>query len=90
MRQLRALSRLGPHTSDLSLAEAVFRTMLDTHQLLVQTREGLKGRVGSGAKRGAASRAGLSNTVKIGVTGHDSDAEQESTLLLTSKKLSCK
>jgi hypothetical protein len=39
VRQLRALSTLGRHGANLSLAESVLKTMLRTHELMVQDKE---------------------------------------------------
>ena len=47
VRQLRTLSRLGRHTSNLSLAETLLKTMMQTHQLIVEGKKRLELRSGS-------------------------------------------
>ena len=39
VRQLRVLSRIGRHPAAVKLAEAVFKTMLETQETMVQTHE---------------------------------------------------
>src|SRR5262249_16351940 len=39
VRQLRVLSRIGRHPAAVKLAEAVFKTMLETQETMVQTQE---------------------------------------------------
>src|SRR5262245_11036965 len=70
VRQLRALSRLGRHAQDLRLAEAILKTMLDTHEtmvetydLLVQTKEPKELRARGLAKRSAARQGSPSKPV---------------------------
>ena len=82
VRQLRTLSRLGRHTSNLSLAEAVLKTMMETHQLIVEGEQHLKFRSSCGAtKRGGSSKLNKSDPG----AGVSSDAE--ATPLLRSKRL---
>src|SRR5262249_11297937 len=80
VRQLRTLSRLGRHTSNLSLAEALFKTMMQTHQLIVEGKQRLEFR-GHTPKRSRSS-----NLNKSGPRDYVS-SEEEATPLLKSKRL---
>src|SRR5262245_34194786 len=82
VRQLRALSRLGRHTSNLSLAEALFKTMMQTHQLIVEGKQRLELRSGTGTSK----RSRSSNLNKSGLQA-DISSEGEATPLLRSKRL---
>ena len=82
VRQLRILSRLGSHTSNLSLAEALFKTMMQTHQLIVEGKQRLELRQDSGAPK----RSRSSNLNKSGPRA-DMSSEEEATHLLRSKRL---
>ena len=86
VRQLRALSRLGLHTSELGLGEALLRTMMETHQLFVQSQQQLEALPGSSNKKTKAMRAGHLKDAAW-PPGSNSDSDQESTLLLRSKRL---
>ena len=81
VRQLRSLSRLGRHTSNLGLAEALLNTMMQTHQLIVEGKQRLELRSGSATlKRGGA------NLNKSGPRANVS-SDEEATPLLRSKRL---
>ena len=82
VRQLRALSRLGRHTSNLGLAEAILRTMMQTHQLIVEGKQRLELRQDSGAPK----RSRSSNLNKSSSRPYVS-SEEEATPLLRSKRL---
>jgi hypothetical protein len=82
VRQLRALSRLGRHTSNLSLAEALLKTMMQTHQLIVEGKQRLELRSGTGTSK----RSRSSNLNKSGLHA-DISSEGEATPLLRSKRL---
>ena len=82
VRQLRALSRLGRYTSNLGLAEALFKTMMQTHQLIVEGKQRLELRQDSGAPK----RSRSSNLNKTGFRAYVS-SEEEATPLLRSKRL---
>ena len=86
VRQLRALSRLGLHSSDLGLGEALLRTMMETHQLFVQSQQQLEGLPESSTEKRKAMR-GSHLKVAASPPGSNSESDQESTLLLRSKKL---
>ena len=82
VRQLRTLSRLVRHTSNLSLAEAVLKTMMETHQLIVEGEQRLKFRSSSGApKRGGSSKLNKSDPRP------DVSSDEEATSLLRSQRL---
>ena len=80
VRQLRSLSRLGRHTSNLGLAEALLKTMMQTHQLIVEAKQRLELRQESGPP----NRSRSSN--KSGPRPYVS-SEEEATPLLKSKRL---
>ena len=80
VRQLRALSRVGRHTSEVNLAEAVLRTMMDTHQLILESQQALEQLQGSSPNRRSLKS-------KLSSLASNSDPNQEATLLLRSKKL---
>jgi hypothetical protein len=87
VRQLRTLSRLGRHTSNLSLAEALLSTMMETHQLLVRSEQQLQELRGTCVRRVKPRRDGPSKNT----TGSpDSNWDQEGTLLLKARKLQSK
>jgi hypothetical protein len=46
VRQFRALSTLGSNGGNLSLAEAVLKTMLRTHELMAQQKERIERKLG--------------------------------------------
>jgi hypothetical protein len=84
VRQLRALSTLGRHGANLSLAEAVLKTMLRTQELMVQDKERIERKLGldgdSGTHRNADS---TSKPLRRGGLEPDGEA----TLLLKKKRL---
>jgi hypothetical protein len=82
VRQLRALSRLGRHTSNVELAEALLKTMMQTHQLIVEGKQRLELRPGwSAPKRGGSSKLNKSGPRAC------VDTDEEATTLLRSKRL---
>ena len=84
VRQLRALSTLGCQGADLSLAEAVLKTMLQTHELMVQDKKrierklGLDGNSGADRQRDASKPLPKVRSLKTG---------EEATLQLKKNKL---
>lgn len=84
VRQLRILSRLGRHTSNLSLAEALLNTMMQTHQLIVEGKQQLELRPGSGVPMRGSSKPNK-NRPRAYV-----DTDEEATALLRSKRLRAK
>src|SRR5262245_40759699 len=80
VRQLPTLSRLG--LSNLGLAEAILRTMMQTHQLIVEGKQRLELRQDSGAPK----RSRSSNLNKSSSRPYVS-SEEEATPLLRSKRL---
>jgi len=55
VRQLRTLSKLGRHKSNLNLGEALFKTMLQTHQLIVEGKQQLELRGCAGSPKRSRS-----------------------------------
>ena len=81
VRQLRALSKLGLQTSELSLGEALLSTMMETHQLIVEGKQRLELRSGAGIpKRGGPSNRNKSPQAYLSL-------DEEATPLLRSKRL---
>jgi len=85
VRQLRALSALGRHGANLSLAEAVLKTMLRTQELMVQDKERIERKLGldgdSGTDRNTDS---VSKPLRRGCA---LEPDGEATLLLKKKRL---
>ena len=92
--QLRVLSRTGRHPAEVKSAEAVFKTMLKTQEVMVQTHKLLSkpaGRVelqpSSGAEGHLASRVDPPQLDSDGRPRSHWESNQEATWLLGSKKL---
>ena len=94
VRQLRVLSRTGHHPAEVKSAEAVFKTMLKTQEVMAQAHELLTkpaGRVefqpNLGAEGRLASRVDPPQLNTDGRLRSHWESDQEATWLLGSKKL---
>ena len=94
VRQLRVLSRIGRHPEQVKLAEAVFKTMLQTqetmvqtHQLLTHTNEDRELRASSGAESHLSKRVGPPQLDNDGRPKSHWNSGHEATWLLSAKKL---
>ena len=88
VRQLRALSILGRHGANLSLAEAVLKTMLRTHELMVQDKDRIEHELGLDGDSGADGDT--DSPSKPLRQGRALEPDGEATLLLKKKKLRSK
>ena len=85
VRQLRVLSRVGRHPAAVKLAEAVFKTMLETQETMVQTHELL-----THSNDGRELRASSGRSPELDHDGRPKshrEADHEATWLLGAKKL---
>jgi len=93
-RQLRVLSKTGGHPAEVKSAEAVFKTMLKTQEVMAQTHELLTKPAGraelqcvSGTESHFAERIGPPLPDADGRPRSHWESNQEATWLLGSKKL---
>ena len=89
VRQLRVLSRIGRHPAAVKLAEAVFKTMLETQETMVQTHEllthsndGRELRASSGRKSHPGKRVRPPELDRDGRPKSRWEADHEATWLL--------
>ena len=94
VRQLRVLSRVGRHPAAVKLAEAVFKTMLETqetmvptHELLTHSNDGRELRASSGRKSRPGKRVRSPELDHDGRPKSHWEADHEATWLLGAKKL---
>jgi len=94
VRQLRVLSRTGRHPADVRSAEAVFKTMLTTQEVMAQTRELVakskgwpESRPSSSDENRFAKRVGPPELDNDGRPKSYWDSDHEATSLLGAKKL---
>ena len=83
VRQLRVLSRVGRHPAAVKLAETVFKTMLETQETMVQTRELLTHNNDGRELRASSGRS----PDHEGRPKSHREADHEATWLLGAKKL---
>jgi len=94
VRQLRVLSRIGRYPAAVKLAEALFKTMLETQETLVQTHELLtNSNEGRELRASPGAESHLSKRVRSPQLDNDGrprshwDSDHEATWLLGAKKL---
>ena len=91
VRQLRVLSRIGRHLKQAKLTEAVFNTMLQTQETMVQTHELLNEwrelRASPGSKSNLGKRVGPPQLDNNGRPRSHWNSNHEATWLLAAKKL---
>ena len=91
VRQLRVLSRIGRHPKQAKLAEALFNTMLQTQETMVQTHELLNERrelrASSDDESSLGKRVGPPQLDNNGRPKSHWGSDQEATCLLRTKKL---
>lgn len=85
VRQLRALSTLDRHGANLSLAEAVLKTMLRTHELMVQDKERIEH--GLSLDGDSGPKGNTNSPPKPLRLGCSLEPDGEATLLLKKNKL---
>jgi len=93
VRQLRVLSKIGPHPEQVKLAEAVFKTMLETQETMVKTHELLTDSNEERELRASSGDSHLGKRVGPPELDHDGppksywNSDHEATWLLGAKKL---